>query len=91
MFINWSLIQINLNNCLSFFYLNLKCVKDSTTPTFAQFVLYSKDERWAGVPIIFSAGKMLNEKTVTARIQFKSTGQQKCADFYNNDESNRDP
>ncbi|CAF1175747.1 unnamed protein product [Adineta steineri] len=55
-------------------YLDDKGVpKDSTTPTFAQVVIFINNERWAGVPFILRAGKALNEKKAEIRIQFRST------------------
>ncbi|CAF0854497.1 unnamed protein product [Adineta steineri] len=53
-------------------YLDDKGVpKDSTTPTFAQVVLFVNNERWDGVPFILRAGKALNEKKAEIRIQFR--------------------
>ncbi|CAF2705458.1 unnamed protein product [Rotaria sp. Silwood2] len=53
-------------------YLDDKGVpKDSTTPTYAQVVLFIKNERWDDVPFILRAGKALNEKTAEIRVQFR--------------------
>ncbi|CAF0776999.1 unnamed protein product [Rotaria sp. Silwood1] len=53
-------------------YLDDKGVsKDSTTPTYAQVVLFIKNERWDGIPFILRAGKALNEKKAEIRIQFR--------------------
>lgn len=53
-------------------YLDDKGVpKDSTTPTYAQTILWINNERWAGVPFILRAGKALNEKKAEIRIQFR--------------------
>ena len=35
-------------------------------------MLFSKSERWKGVPIIISAGKKMSAKKTEVRIQFKS-------------------
>jgi glucose-6-phosphate 1-dehydrogenase len=45
--------------------------RDSVTPTFAQSVLFIKNQRWAGVPFILKCGKGLNERKAEIRIQFK--------------------
>ena len=45
--------------------------KDSNCPTFAMIRCFINNPRWAGVPIIFKAGKNLNEKKAEMRIQFK--------------------
>ncbi|UJR33944.1 hypothetical protein I4U23_021362 [Adineta vaga] len=44
--------------------------KGSTTPTYAQVVMFINNERWDGVPFILRAGKALNEKKAEIRIQF---------------------
>eukprot|EP00569_Conticribra_weissflogii_P006890 CAMPEP_0171330426 /NCGR_PEP_ID=MMETSP0878-20121228/1988_1 /TAXON_ID=67004 /ORGANISM="Thalassiosira weissflogii, Strain CCMP1336" /LENGTH=518 /DNA_ID=CAMNT_0011830707 /DNA_START=166 /DNA_END=1722 /DNA_ORIENTATION=+ len=45
--------------------------KDSNCPTFAAVRVFINNPRWAGVPIIFKAGKALNERKAEMRIQFK--------------------
>mmetsp|Transcript_8562 Transcript_8562/g.19198 ORF Transcript_8562/g.19198 Transcript_8562/m.19198 type:complete len:515 (+) Transcript_8562:50-1594(+) len=45
--------------------------KDSNCPTFAIIRCFINNPRWAGVPIIFKAGKALNERKAEMRIQFK--------------------
>lgn len=45
--------------------------KDSNCPTFAMVRLFIDNPRWAGVPIVFKAGKALNERKAEMRIQFK--------------------
>lgn len=45
--------------------------KDSNCPTFAAVRCFINNQRWAGVPIIFKAGKALNERKAEMRIQFK--------------------
>jgi len=45
--------------------------KDSNCPTFAIIRMFINNPRWAGVPIIFKAGKALNERKAEMRIQFK--------------------
>lgn len=45
--------------------------KDSNCPTFAILRCFINNPRWAGVPIIFKAGKALNERKAEMRIQFK--------------------
>ncbi|CAF0725875.1 unnamed protein product [Rotaria sordida] len=53
-------------------YLDDKNVpKDSTTPTYAQIIVFIKNERWDGVPFILRAGKALNERKAEIRIQFR--------------------
>lgn len=47
--------------------------KDSNCPTFAAVRCFINNPRWAGVPIIFKAGKALNERKAEMRIQFKDT------------------
>jgi len=45
--------------------------KNSNCPTFAMVKCHINNPRWAGVPIIFKAGKALNERKAEMRIQFK--------------------
>mmetsp|Transcript_16370 Transcript_16370/g.26499 ORF Transcript_16370/g.26499 Transcript_16370/m.26499 type:complete len:522 (+) Transcript_16370:120-1685(+) len=45
--------------------------KDTNCPTFAMVRCFINNPRWAGVPIIFKAGKALNERKAEMRIQFK--------------------
>lgn len=45
--------------------------KDSNCPTFACVRCFINNPRWAGVPIVFKAGKALNERKAEMRIQFK--------------------
>ncbi|KAL3768113.1 hypothetical protein ACHAWO_008281 [Cyclotella atomus] len=45
--------------------------KDSNCPTFATVRCFINNPRWAGVPILFKAGKALNERKAEMRIQFK--------------------
>eukprot|EP00804_Cyclotella_cryptica_P027871 CCRYP_003790-RB/>CCRYP_003790-RB protein AED:0.17 eAED:0.17 QI:2069/0.83/0.85/1/0.5/0.57/7/0/512 len=45
--------------------------KDSNCPTYAAVRCFINNPRWAGVPIIFKAGKALNERKAEMRIQFK--------------------
>lgn len=45
--------------------------KDSNCPTFAIIRCFINNPRWAGVPIIFKAGKALNERKAEMRVQFK--------------------
>ena len=45
--------------------------KDTNCPTFAIVRCFINNPRWAGVPIIFKAGKALNERKAEMRIQFK--------------------
>merc|ERR1719221_2255855 len=47
--------------------------KDSNCPTFAAIRCFIDNPRWAGVPIIFKAGKALNERKAEIRIQFKDS------------------
>eukprot|EP00744_Colponema_vietnamica_P004239 GILI01006364.1.p1 GENE.GILI01006364.1~~GILI01006364.1.p1 ORF type:complete len:705 (-),score=168.63 GILI01006364.1:206-2131(-) len=44
---------------------------DSKTPTFAIMKLHINNDRWNGVPFILKAGKAMEDKCVTVRIQFK--------------------
>lgn len=46
--------------------------KESNCPTFAIIRCFINNPRWAGVPIIFKAGKALNERKAEMRVQFKS-------------------
>ncbi len=46
--------------------------KDSNCATFAIIRCFINNPRWAGVPIIFKAGKALNERKAEMRVQFKS-------------------
>jgi len=46
--------------------------KDTNCPTFAMVRCFINNPRWAGVPIIFKAGKALNERKAEMRIQFKN-------------------
>jgi glucose-6-phosphate 1-dehydrogenase len=43
----------------------------SKAPTFAACRLDIRNERWAGVPFILRAGKALNERSVTVRMQLR--------------------
>lgn len=53
-------------------YLEDKTVpKGSKTPTFASMVLNIENDRWQGVPFIMKAGKAMDKKMVTVRIQFR--------------------
>ncbi|KAL9184693.1 hypothetical protein ACHAXT_012663 [Thalassiosira profunda] len=45
--------------------------KDSNCPTFAIVRCFINNPRWAGVPIIFKAGKALNERKAEMRVQLK--------------------
>jgi glucose-6-phosphate 1-dehydrogenase len=45
--------------------------KDTNCPTFAMVRCFINNPRWAGVPIIFKAGKALNERKAEMRVQFK--------------------
>ncbi len=45
--------------------------KESNCPTFAIIRCFINNPRWAGVPIIFKAGKALNERKAEMRVQFK--------------------
>ncbi|KAL7477571.1 hypothetical protein ACHAW6_003378 [Cyclotella cf. meneghiniana] len=45
--------------------------KNSNCPTFAAVRCFINNPRWAGVPIVFKAGKALNERKAEMRIQFK--------------------
>eukprot|EP00584_Thalassiosira_punctigera_P009774 CAMPEP_0172530672 /NCGR_PEP_ID=MMETSP1067-20121228/4335_1 /TAXON_ID=265564 ORGANISM="Thalassiosira punctigera, Strain Tpunct2005C2" /NCGR_SAMPLE_ID=MMETSP1067 /ASSEMBLY_ACC=CAM_ASM_000444 /LENGTH=784 /DNA_ID=CAMNT_0013314917 /DNA_START=150 /DNA_END=2504 /DNA_ORIENTATION=+ len=45
--------------------------KDSNCPTYALVRCFINNPRWAGVPIIFKAGKALNERKAEMRVQFK--------------------
>jgi len=45
--------------------------KDTVCPTFAMVRCFINNPRWQGVPIIFKAGKALNERKAEMRIQFK--------------------
>ena len=45
--------------------------KNSNCPTFAIIRCFINNPRWAGVPIIFKAGKALNERKAEMRVQFK--------------------
>ena len=45
--------------------------KGSKCPTFASMVLRIHNDRWEGVPFIIKAGKGMDEKVVSIRIQFK--------------------
>lgn len=45
--------------------------KNSNCPTFAMVRCFINNPRWAGVPIIFKAGKALDERKAEMRIQFK--------------------
>lgn len=56
--------------------------KDTTTPTFAQVRVFVNNARWEGVPIVFKAGKEMEERKSEIRIQFKAAP---AADFlFNN-------
>ena len=46
--------------------------KESNCPTFAIIRCFINNPRWAGVPILFKAGKALNERKAEMRVQFKS-------------------
>ena len=70
-------------------YLDDKGVpKDSTTPTYAQVVLWINNERWAGVPFVLRAGKALNEKKAEIRIQFRDVPSEMFLDEKSNDDNN---
>jgi glucose-6-phosphate 1-dehydrogenase len=43
---------------------------DSTTETFASMVLYSQDERWAGIPLRLTTGKALKVKRTSITVDF---------------------
>ena len=45
--------------------------KDSNCPTFAAVRCTIDNPRWCGVPIIFKAGKALNERKAEMRVQFR--------------------
>jgi glucose-6-phosphate 1-dehydrogenase len=45
--------------------------KGSTTPTFASLVLFIENDRWQDVPFIIKAGKAMDRKMVTVRVQFR--------------------
>merc|ERR1719291_595925 len=45
--------------------------KNSNCPTFAAIRCFVDNPRWAGVPIIFKAGKALDERKAEIRVQFK--------------------
>mmetsp|Transcript_30255 Transcript_30255/g.71996 ORF Transcript_30255/g.71996 Transcript_30255/m.71996 type:complete len:525 (+) Transcript_30255:175-1749(+) len=45
--------------------------KDSNCPTFAAVSCTIDNPRWSGVPIIFKAGKALNERKAEMRVQFR--------------------
>jgi glucose-6-phosphate 1-dehydrogenase len=45
--------------------------KGSTCPTFAAVVLRVNNERWNGVPFLFTAGKGMDERLCEIRIRFK--------------------
>ena len=45
--------------------------KNSNCPTFAIVRCFINNPRWSGVPIIFKAGKALNERKAEMRVQFK--------------------
>lgn len=45
--------------------------KDTNCPTFAMIRCFINNQRWAGVPIIFKAGKALDERKAEMRVQFK--------------------
>jgi len=54
-------------------YLDDKDVpKTSTTPTYAQAVMYINNSRWAGVPFILKCAKAVDERKAEIRIQFKN-------------------
>lgn len=77
--------------------------KDSKTPTFASMLLHINNDRWDGVPFIIKAGKAVEDKAVTVRIQFRDElrpfgtapegGMARCGGFdaEEEDESPRDP
>jgi glucose-6-phosphate 1-dehydrogenase len=44
---------------------------NSSTPTFAQAVMWVRTPRWEGVPFIMKAGKALDERKAEIRIQFR--------------------
>lgn len=69
-------------------YLDDKGVpKDSTTPTYAQVVMFINNERWDGVPFILRAGKALNEKKAEIRIQFRDVPGAMFDDVFNENET----
>jgi len=45
--------------------------KDSKCPTFAQVCLKVNNDRWSGVPLVFTAGKGLDERMAEVRVRFK--------------------
>lgn len=45
--------------------------KESNCPTFVALRCYINNPRWYGVPIIFQAGKALDERKCEVRVQFK--------------------
>jgi len=45
--------------------------KGSTCPTFAAVVLHVDNQRWRGVPFLFTAGKGMDERVCELRIRFK--------------------
>jgi len=54
-------------------YLDDKDVpKTSTTPTYAQAVMYINNSRWAGVPFVLKCAKAVDERKAEIRIQFKN-------------------
>lgn len=45
--------------------------RNSSTPTYATVLMYSREAKWNGVPIILTAGKKMDERKAFARIVFK--------------------
>lgn len=43
----------------------------SHCPTFAAFVMHVANDRWAGVPFLFTAGKGLDERVCELRVRYK--------------------
>jgi len=55
------------------------------TPTFATVILTVNNERWRGVPFILKAGKCLNERAASIRIQWKQPNNIMIPDPPNNE------
>lgn len=51
--------------------LNKKRGYKTRCPTFAVCVLYLDNERWSNVPLIFKAGKAVDQRSTIVRLQFK--------------------
>lgn len=70
-----SLNEIDLSKVVRAQYDNYKQEvgnSDSSVETFVSMQLTSNDERWCGVPITLTAGKMLSETKTEIRIKLKS-------------------